>query len=238
MSLLLASLAAQAQTGQEVLLVARPSITVGADGDFMRGLNELGVDIKVHKENADGSLKDVKGSPFLFEDYSLGSLTIKGKAPVQALLRYNVLNESMEIKTEGGSDKVFFLQQNREVDYVINQNTIIYEELIVGARQINGYYIKHFEGKNLRLLEKPLIKAHAAVEQKTGYDRAKPARLEHLSEYFVVWTNGKIEQVEIKNKSLRKAFESEAVTEYLAENKVKTEEDLVSFAAFLDSLTN
>lgn len=238
MSLLLASFGAQAQVGQEAVVLARPSITVGADGDFVRGLNELGVDIKVYKENADGTLKDFKGSPFLYDDYSLGTLTIKGKVPFQALLRYNILNESMEIKTEGGTDKVYFLQQNREVDYVINGNSIIYDELTFGDRQINGYYIKHFEGENLRLLEKPLIKAHAAVEQKTGYDRAKPARLEQLSEYFLVWEDGRVEQVEMRSRNLRKAFESEAVTEYLEENKVKTEEDLVNFAVFLDSQTN
>ena len=235
MSLLLTSLGAQAQIGQEAVVLSRPSITVGSDVDFVRGLNELGVDIKVYKENADGTLKEVKGSPFLYDDYSLGTFTIKGRVPFQALLRYNILNENIEIKTEGGSDEIYFLQQNREVDYVINGNTLIYEELTVGDRQLNGYFIKHFEGKNLRLLEKPLIKAHAAVEQRTGYDRAKPARLEQQSEYFVVWENGKIEQVETKTRTLRRIFESETVTEYLSENKVKSEEDLVKFAGFLDS---
>lgn len=179
-------------------------------------------------------MNDVKGSPYLNESFQAGTAKVKDKEPLNVFLRFNVAQDQIEIKLDSRSEEVYLLPRNGNSIYEIGDQTIVFDEFVSEGNRISGYFIEHFDGDQFRLLEKPVATLTEAVKAKTGYDKDRPAEINIEEEFFILTEDGKAQNVRIKQKDLKKAFDSEGARKYLGDNKIRSVQDLKAFVAFLD----
>ncbi|NJY63719.1 hypothetical protein HC174_13290 [Salinimicrobium sp. CDJ15-81-2] len=181
----------------------------------------------------DNSVEEVEGSPYLDENFSRGVVHIEGKEPLEVYLRYNVVEERMEIKTNIQSPRIYQLPAGNRAVYELGNKTFLLDKISSEGKTVYGYFIKLFDGKNYRLLKKPVAHYTEGEKASTGYGKNKPGRITIKEEYFVIPNSGGAVHVRPKSKDIKNAFGEEA-KEYLKNNEVKSELDLQNFVAFLD----
>lgn len=179
-------------------------------------------------------LDGIEGSPYINSDFQSGNVYIEGKEPLVAYMRYDVHNENIEIKTDLNSAEIFVLPQGNNAKYEIEDEVYIYDKIRVDGKQIQGYFIEHFNGDQFRLLEKPIVTLTDPVKARTGYQKDKPAQIRIESKFYIQQEDGKTEAVRIRQKDIKQIFSSETANEYLKKNRIKSTEDLVSFLNHVD----
>lgn len=179
-------------------------------------------------------MKKVEGSPYLDKDFQYGTATVEGKEPLKVFMRYNVNEEQIEIKTDIKSEDIYLLPKKESTVYQIGSEILVFDQVSHSGKRISGYFVEHFKGENLRLLEKPVAKLTEAVKAKTGYERDRPARIVIEEEYYVLNINGEVKDVRLKHRDVKKTFNSQRAKKYLSDNKIRSEDDLVAFISFLD----
>lgn len=181
-------------------------------------------------------LKDVKGSPYLYDDFKFGMITMEGKEPLRVLMRYDVNSETFEVKTEKDSEDIYILPLNPDTKYHLGNETYDYRTINLEGNDITGYFQVHFEGDNVSLLEKPSLTFTEAVKAKTGYDKDRPGQIKLNKDLYLVFEDGTVEKVRLKEKDFEKAFSSSpSVKKYFSDNKLKTAEDFVKMLEWYDS---
>lgn len=186
------------------------------------------------KENED--MKKVKGSPYLNEDFTSGKLFITGKEPLDVFLRYDVAKDIIEIKINKASAETYVLPLGQKAEYIIGQDTFVYESLNSSGTKINGYFVELFKGENIRLLKKHSASVSQAEKAKTGYEKDRPAEIKINDQYYVLFRNGELKPIDLKEKDLKKALpDSKEVKNYLDSNKLKSVEDFKTFFKWYDT---
>lgn len=179
-------------------------------------------------------LSTIKGTPYLEENYQSGTLLTEGKEPLLVYMRYDVKNENIEIKTDLNSNEIFVLPPGKNAKYKIDNKIFIHDKIKVDGKQIQGYFIEHFNGTNFRLLEKPVLTLTEPVKAKTGYEKDRPAEIKIESEYYIQKEDGEIKNIRLKHKDIKKTFTSKTANEYFSENRIKSIDDLIGFVKHLD----
>lgn len=178
----------------------------------------------------------VEGTPYLHEEFNRGKIYLQDKEPLEAYLRYNVLDEEMEVKIDQKSPEIYTFSSNRDVEYEIDYNKFSEKAITVDGERISGFFQELFAGNNVKLLSKAVAQVSEPVVAKSSYEKDRPGRISINERYFIVPQDGRTQEVEMKRRSLRKTFDSREVKEYLKDNKINSVEDLVEFARFYDSL--
>lgn len=179
-------------------------------------------------------INEVKGSPYLNEDFEAGIARVKDKEPLNVFLRFDVAQDQMEIKLDAGSEEIYLLPRNGNIEYEMGNRKIVLDEIVSEGNRISGYFIEHFAGEKFRLLEKPVATVTEPVKARTGYEKDKPAEINIGEEFYIINGEGQVENVRVKEKDLKKAFDSDSARKYLGDNKIKSVQDLKNFVAFLD----
>ncbi len=182
-------------------------------------------------------LNEVKGSYFLDDNFKPGKVIVEGYDPLDVLLRYNVNTETFEIKMEKTGDDIYVMPLNLETKYYLESNLYTYHTINFEGKSMTGYFQNHYEGDKVSFLEKPSLTITEAVKAKTGYEKDKPAQIRLQKEHYIVFKDGAVHNVKIKEKDFEKAFSSSpAVKKYLSDNKLKTVEDFSKMIAWYDKL--
>lgn len=184
------------------------------------------------KKNA--AMDRLAGSPYLDEEFSVGTVILEGKEPLRVFMRYDAHQEQMEIKTEPQSKEIYSLPKKKGTIYELGTTKFVLDEIVHNNHRITGYFIEHYGGENFKLLEKPVVTVTEAIKAKTGYDRDKPAKIVIEEEFYVVSDGGEVYNVRLKHRDIKKAFETTSAKSYLSKNKIRSEEDLIAFISYLD----
>lgn len=179
-------------------------------------------------------LEKIEGSPYFKNDFQRGEMQIEGKQALQVYLRYDVSNETMEIKTDLNEKQIYKLSPALKARYQIGDDIFVYDQMKYGGENYNGFFKRIYQGKVFTLLEKPVIKIKEAQKAKSGYEEDKPAQISVESEYFIVGEKGKVYNVRIKHRDIKKIFQSNEAKKYLSNNKIRTLEDLKKFIKYLE----
>lgn len=180
-------------------------------------------------------LKEVKGSPYLYDDFRYGMVTMEGKEPLRVLMRYDINTETFEIKTEQSSEDIFILPLDPDTKYHLGSQTFDYRTINFEGKEITGYFQAHFDGENVSLLEKPSLTFIEPVKARTGYDEDRPGKIKLNNDLYLVFTDGKVENVRLKERDFEKAFSSSKNAEkYFSDNKLKTAEDFIKMLEWYD----
>lgn len=181
---------------------------------------------------------DIVGSPYLNEEFQQGVIEIEGKGPLKAYVRYNVVSEQMEIKTNPVSQQTYMLPSGQRATYQIGDQTFVLDKITADGETFYGYFIEHYDGDNLRVLGKPTAKVSEAIKAQNTYQKDRPAEIQIEENYFIVLENGDAEKVRLRNRDLRKVFNSKPAKEYLSDNRIRSVEDLAAFARYYDNALN
>lgn len=172
------------------------------------------------------NMNSIQGSPYLHDDFRFGTVTLDGKETLEVFLRYDVLNENMEIKTDKSDDKIFVLPLAKKAGYQIGADAFEFRSIIHEGKKIKGYFRQHHQGGNVSLLEKLSASLTEPVKAKTGYDKDKPAQIVIKEEYYLLFNDGSAKNVRLKEKDFKKALPaSKAVNAYVSDHKVRSVDD-------------
>ncbi|MCM4161030.1 hypothetical protein FHG64_07490 [Antarcticibacterium flavum] len=167
-----------------------------------------------------------EGTPYLEDNFKPGTFTIEGKEPTNAFLRYNVVTEEMEIKTDYNGEVTYLLPTNKNIRYQLGPNEYVFRNLRVDGNLLKGYFVEHYVGEKVSLVEKLIASTTEPMKAQTAYQKDKPAQIVMEEKYFLILENGEVQEVKLKTKDFTKALpNSRAVKNYLSNNKVKTIED-------------
>lgn len=181
---------------------------------------------------------EIVGSPYLNKEFQQGVVEVEGKGPLKAYVRYNVVSEQMEIKTNPASPQTYMLPSGQRAKYQIGDRTFVLDKITADGETAYGYFIEHYNGDNLRILAKPKAKVTEAIKAQNTYQKDRPAEIQIEEDYYVVLSNGDAEKVRLRNKDLRKAFNSKPAKDYLSDNRIRSTDDLVAFARYYDNTLN
>lgn len=181
------------------------------------------------------SLNGLEGSPYENENFQVGKITMEGNKPVTAFLRYDVLNDDMEIKTELNGEDIYVLPNKKITEYSIGANRFLYQSLQHDGKLIEGYFKEYFKGENVRLLTRLTAIVTEPYKAKTGYEKDRPSQIIIQENYFLSFKDGRVEEVKLKEKDFKKALpSSKAVNSYFSDNKLRDLEDYIKFLEWYD----
>jgi len=205
---------------------AQGQVRTGGDAEFLMVINN------------ENTVDKPVGSPYFpGEQFTLGTVKMEQRDPLIALLRYDVAQEVMEIKLRDNDSEVMKLVNNDRVIYEIGEREFVWNSLNVDGTVHTGFFVKYFDGNSIKLLGKPVAKLTEAVKATTGYGLNKPARIEIEELFLLVFNDGRVEEISLKERDLKKAFDSDKVNSFLKENKIKSVEDVVELlTSYEDSL--
>lgn len=181
----------------------------------------------------------IEGTPYYDDNFLPGTFTLEGKEPTNVFLRYNVVEEQMEIKTELNGEETYMLPVNTKAKYQIGKDNYGFRNLRIDGSLVKGYFKEHYNGEKVSLYEKIIASTSEPVKAQTAYQKDKPARIVMDERYFLVLDNGKVEEVRLKSKDFKKALpDSKAVNSYLSDNKVKSIEDFIRMLEWYEMQVN
>lgn len=189
--------------------------------EYMPGNNEM--QILTTSKTPEG----YTGSPYVEKDFTQGVIIDEDGKTQPAFLRYNTVEDVVEIKMKHNDKDTFVLPKVKNLTYSLNGYTYILDSFRSSeGEKMEGYFVHYFDGDKVDLYGRPLPEVTEAQKAKTGYGKDKPARLGVKMEYFLAVNNGELQQVRLKEKDFMKALpESKAIDNYLSDNKVKSLED-------------
>lgn len=168
------------------------------------------------------------GSPYLDDDFKAGTVMDENGNEQGALLRYNALEDIVEIKiVSSDSTDIRVLPKVKELSYSIDGNKYIFDSFLTDkGEQTEKFFIEYYKGDSYALYGKPSPKLSIAKIPNTSYENYKPANLSVDVDYYIKKEDGKLYNIKLKNKDFKNLFpKSKEVNRYLAENKLKTPQD-------------
>lgn len=168
------------------------------------------------------------GSPYVENDFTQGVIMDENGKSQPAYLRYNTVEDVVEIKMNKGEKETFVLPKITNLTYQLNGYTYVLDKLQTNeGKRLEGYFIKYHDGEKVKFYGRPMPDVTEAQPARTGYGKDKPAHLSVNMEYYITNENGVLQNVRIKEKDIKNALpSSSAIDQYLSENKVKSVEDV------------
>jgi hypothetical protein len=182
--------------------------------------------------------KDIKGSPYLNDEFITGSLYTTSKVQyVDIPFRYNIYSDEMEFKSP--DNKAMVMTTPEIIDKIIfGKFTMEYVPYESASKLRHGYFEVLVKGK-ASVYVKPDVIFQEAVPP-GAYKEAEPARfIRRADAYFI--RIGQEAAVKVDNKKeLIAAFpdKQEKIESFIKKNKIGTKdpEDLIKVAEYYNSL--
>lgn len=180
--------------------------------------------------------KGYTGTPYIDDAFKEGRIMDDKGREQEVWLRYHAVEGIVEIKLEPSDPEVLVLPKLNSITYMIEGYPFELETFWTeDGEKLEGYFTKYYESENIKLLgwqEPDVIEPQKA---RSGYEKAKPAHLTVGQQYFLSLDKGRLEEVKLKPRSFRKAFEDSRVMEgYFSEQKVKDLEQALEAVRFYD----
>lgn len=188
--------------------------------------------IPVYKKTPQG----YTGSPFVDEEFKKGAILDENGKSQPAFLRYNAVEGLMEIKLDKLQEDIHVLPRIEKITYELGGYTyFIDSKRTKDGELLKGYFVKYYDGDNIKLIGWPRPDLMEPQEAKSGYDKDKPAHLKIDMEYYLEIEGSRLEEVRLRSRDFRKAFDkNNRFKDYLSNNKIKSLEDAIKALDFLN----
>lgn len=203
---------------------------------YAQVINDSGQHGKMYIQTKKGPTNNtLDGSPYENEAFQSGKIAMAGKEPINAYLRYDVLNDEIEVKKEKSAQDIYVIADKKGTNYKIGQINFVFENFQFEGQPLQGYFQEYYNGENVRLLKRLTTTITDPVKAQTGYQKDKPARIIIQENYFLAFNDGNIKEVRLKERDFKKALpNSKAASEYLGDHKVRDLEDFVKMLQWYD----
>lgn len=207
----------------------------GAYG-FSQQINEP-LDPLPHWIKSEKSLLKFTGTPYLEDDFVYGSINDEAGNSHYAFLRYNAIEEIVEIKIPQADQLgIQVLPKNNNLSYSLKDYKYIFDSFITSeGERIEGYLIEYYDGYSFGLYGNPNPKLNEAQRARTGYDRDKPAHLSVEVDYYIKKEDGTLHSVKLNRRAFKKELPpSQELSRYMSNNRLKTPQDFAELLRWLE----
>lgn len=183
---------------------------------------------------------DIKGSPFLFDDWKKGNVLLKTKERVDSvLIKYNLYTDILQVKVDEQEyqfnvDVLEFLLPDP-----VSKETALFRSGFVPVPGMNekSFYQVLYDGKTKLLVKyKKLI-----VSELTSTPGVKARAFEDQKSYFILTAQGRMEKIKKKNKGILDLLDDkkEELKKMVDTNKLKltSDDEIIKALEYYDSLT-
>lgn len=163
-----------------------------------------------------------EGSIYLNNDFVFGSvLDIDNGTSKSAYLRYNILEDLVEIKLTPDSD-IRILPKMENIKYDFGNYSLVINEAV----SEESYYLEYYDKANLKFLAKPTL---AATRIGSEIPESDNILIYPDFKYFIL-KDDIMKEIDLKNKDLRRVFAGNTQAEnYLRLNRVNNVEKIKHF---------
>jgi len=201
--------------------------------DFYR-MNQL-----LNKTGDSGmALKDVKGSPYLNDEFINGTIYTTEKTQYNDVpLRYNLYNDDLEFKNPSG--EILALAKPEIVDYAVFGNyRLVYSSYMAGAKIKAGFLVLSEEGKASLLSKLSVI--YQPPTEPAAYKEAEPAKFVRRAEELFIRVGTAAAKPTGSKKEVVQIFPDHQpeIEAFISKNKIKTNksEGLAELVKYYNSL--
>lgn len=176
------------------------------------------------------------GSPYLDEEFKKGVIDDGEGRTQEAFLRYNAVEEEMEIKLKKEDEQLMVLPKLRKITYTIDDKKYFIDTYRTEkGEKLQGYFVSFYEGEEVKLLGWHRPDVIEARKARSGYEKDKPAHLKVDLEYYISKNDGRLQEIKMNPRNFKKLFkDSRAMKKYFSENKVKTTEEAVEALEYFE----
>ena len=177
----------------------------------------------------------VEGSPYLNEDFTVGTVYIENEQPYQAQMRYNAYQDEIQVKSTKGISSLF---KRAYVWALIGGEMFKIEEYETRGQTTKGYFIELNEGQ-ARLLKRIVHEFKEAEEATSSYSKGKPPRFDQEITYYLSIKGAPAKEVKLRKKDILAYLANNGDTENYAKKnklKLKTEEEVIRLLGYYNSL--
>lgn len=185
---------------------------------------------------------DTIGTPYLFEEFQLGSIFVYDEETVNNIaIKYNAYNDVFFIKPSLNSPNTEAQGITKSIDLKIKLGDKFFVALpSMDKRGDLQYYEVLSSGKKGKLLKKNSKLYKERIEATTSLTRDVPATFKDQTTYYFQHKNGDFSELPTSKKKFIAVFEvdKKKVTAIIKENKlnIKNELDLIKFFKLYESI--
>lgn len=215
---------------------------IAQTGPLLNALDQSTADVTSLLYNRYG---EISGSPYLNDEFTTGNVSLKNQAFDKLDLRYNIYDNSVELKKEDGSIVALSSNVVSSFDLLNKDKKRVKFELIAPNGYPRGFYQVLRSGGTMNLYKVhkvQLIKSGNTTEQ-TGYNASAQTprdRFDYESFYLLTIEDGSVFKLDkMKSKELEKALSDyPKYANYFDNNKVKikSETDMINVLGILETL--
>ena len=206
---------------KKILIVAVPALMMSY-GSIAQGSPAMDLPTVYVQNTVTGSNRvpsNVLGSPYLNEEFVVGTVTIKGEESYQTLLRYNAFNDELEMRNGNTTNAVM------KRDYITvrlgNEVFSVHPYAYEGGIK-NGYFNALNEG-NAVLLRRRQVILREGQAATSSYGKDKPPRFELEESYYLSMDGEPAQPVKLNKKGVLTALSgsNKDLGSFIKKNKLK-----------------
>lgn len=179
----------------------------------------------------------IEGSAYINDIYKSGKIYINGVVRSEALMRFDAVNEAIEILNENGKPRKLFRQNNIKVTF----DNLIYEvdEYMEGEKTKMAYFNPLNSG-DVKLLFRPKKVFLQAENPDNGYDSFSPPKYKDVSSYYLKFGNNPAEYINLSKRAIIKALGQyeKTLKDYIStqELNLRNQKDAIQLIQFFNTL--
>ncbi len=166
-----------------------------------------------------------EGSIYLNNDFVLGNVSdIQNGTSQRAYLRYNLLEDIVEVKLTPDSEKRI-LPKIDKINYDFGAYTLVLRD----DENNKSYYLEYYNKENLKFLAKPKLAATRKNSEIPGIDNI----LIFQDYTYYILKDDEMKEIDLRTKDLRQVFAGSLLAEnYLKSHKVNNIDKIKHFLEF------
>lgn len=179
----------------------------------------------------------IEGTPYINHIYKKGTTIINGKSKNSALMRYDAVDEAIEILDQNQRPRKLLRRQN--IQAVFDGMAYIVVEFQEGKNKKLGYLNPLNEGETV-LYYRPKKQLVEAQQPEHGYESYIPPTYKDISTYYIKHGDRPAERVKLgKNQILKKLdAKTSLLKKYISEHNLnlKKEHDVIRLLVHYNSM--
>ncbi|WP_430411585.1 hypothetical protein [Kordia sp.] len=183
---------------------------------------------------------NVKGSPYLYEQYKVGTFFIGDKSYGQVLMRLNTYSDEIELLPEEGQETEALMKVTNSKVTFENKTLKVYTYNDDDGYEKQGYFLVLSDHKNVSLLFRKKCVFSPNEKAPTANQANRAAKFTQYDRYYIVKEGNKPVEVQPKKKAVIKLFpeKTDEIKSYIKSEKLKlkNQEDFAKLITYIDSL--
>ncbi len=190
------------------------------------------------------SLEEIKGSPYLNEDFKKGTLYHNNQPVGQLLLRYNIYSDEVEIKKHATDEEYSALIKSDLIACDLDGQKLVYSSFQPESKEVTeGYLICLSDPSQEYVLYKKIkvIFRDRGVEQSNSLSKRTEAKFAKFVSYYVMNKTDEVaKELPKKAKKISDAFAKQLqpeISTFIKDQGIsaKEEKDLVKLFGFINT---